>query len=97
MIDGVKIKELKAHQDIPDTPDSNTQAGFLMEVLRDDDNLLKLGFKLVGGFGGYFLLTRGIRPFFDQSLNWDSLFNRLAKKISLPVNYSRLKVWQYEA
>ena len=41
MIDGVKIKELKAHQDIPDTPDSNTQAGFLMEVLRDDDNLLK--------------------------------------------------------
>ncbi|MBN1778711.1 MAG: dTDP-4-dehydrorhamnose 3,5-epimerase family protein [Candidatus Buchananbacteria bacterium] len=41
MIDGVKIKELKVRRDIPDTPDSNTQAGFLMEVLRDDDNLLK--------------------------------------------------------
>lgn len=41
MLDGVVIKELQVHQDIPDTPDEMvTQPGFLMEVLRDDDQLL---------------------------------------------------------
>lgn len=61
----------------------------------DDNNLQKFGFKLIDGFGGYFLLTRGIRPFFDQDLNWNSRFNRLAAKISLPVKYSRIKIWQF--
>ena len=39
-IDGVKIKNLKVHQDIPDVHDRITKTGFLMEVLRDDDDLL---------------------------------------------------------
>ena len=41
MISGVKIKQLKVHQDIPDTDKSQGKLGFLMEVLRDDDGLLK--------------------------------------------------------
>lgn len=41
MINGVKIKQLKIHQDIPDADQPNIEPGFLMEVLRDDDNLLK--------------------------------------------------------
>lgn len=52
MINGVKVKQLKVHQDIPDLP-ANTMAlqtgvknpavkpGLLMEVLRDDDKMLK--------------------------------------------------------
>ena len=39
-IDGVKIKNLKVHQDIPDVQERITKKGFLMEVLRDDDDLL---------------------------------------------------------
>lgn len=39
-INGVKIKNLKVHQDIPDVHDRITKTGFLMEVLRDDDDLL---------------------------------------------------------
>lgn len=66
-------------------------------VFLDDQKLIKLGFKLAGGFGGYFLLTRGIRPYFDQGLNWNCQFNRWAAKINLPNNFSRLKIWQYEA
>jgi len=41
MIDGVKIKELKVFKDIPDVPEQKTQPGFLMEVLRADDELMK--------------------------------------------------------
>lgn len=41
MIEGVKIKKLKVHQDISDTKESQERPGFLMEVLRDDDGLLK--------------------------------------------------------
>lgn len=42
MIDGVKIKSLTVHPDIPDTPDElNGSRGILMEVVRDDDGLMK--------------------------------------------------------
>ncbi len=41
MISGVIIKKLKVHADIPDTEEVLVQPGFLMEVLRSDDNLLK--------------------------------------------------------
>ncbi len=41
MIAGVFIKKLKVHADIPDMDEVLTQPGFLMEVLRADDNLLK--------------------------------------------------------
>lgn len=40
MIDGVKIKELKVWKDKPDLK-QNVEPGFFMEVLRDDDKLLK--------------------------------------------------------
>jgi len=40
-IEGVVVKELIVHQDIPDVEESVSEPGFLMEVLRDDDALLK--------------------------------------------------------
>ena len=40
MIEGVKIKELKVHPDIPDRDEDVNKPGFLMEVLRNDENLL---------------------------------------------------------
>ncbi|RJO59325.1 spore coat protein [Candidatus Parcubacteria bacterium] len=40
-IDGVKIKILKVHQDIPDADQPDIKPGFLMEVLRKDEGLLK--------------------------------------------------------
>lgn len=40
MIRGVKIKKLIVHQDIPDQKPM-VKPGFLMEVLRNDENLLK--------------------------------------------------------
>lgn len=41
MIKGVKIKELIVHRDIPDVDEPLSEPGILMEVLRDDDELLK--------------------------------------------------------
>ena len=41
IIAGVVVKELTVHQDIPDRPDERVTRGFLMEVLRDDEGLLK--------------------------------------------------------
>ncbi len=41
MMQGVIIKPLKIFPDIPDVPDKKIKAGFLMEVLRADDQLLK--------------------------------------------------------
>lgn len=41
MINGVKIKQLKVHKDVPDTDNPNERQGFLMEVLREDEGLLK--------------------------------------------------------
>ena len=41
MIEGVKIKQLKVHQDIADSPEgAGEQPGFLMEILRNDEGLL---------------------------------------------------------
>lgn len=66
-------------------------------VFIDDNKLIRLGFKCLGGFGGYFLLTHGVRPFFDQQTEWKCKFNQLAVNIEMPAEYSRLKIWQYEA
>ncbi|MFH1112231.1 MAG: dTDP-4-dehydrorhamnose 3,5-epimerase family protein [Patescibacteria group bacterium] len=41
MIDGVVIKQLKKMSDLSDTPEQKTKLGFLLEVLRQDDQLLK--------------------------------------------------------
>lgn len=51
------------------------------------------------GLGDYFLLTRGIRPCLDATLNWDAKFNEMAAKseikkiIDLKEKFSRLKLW----
>ncbi len=41
MIDGVKIKPIKVWKDKPDLDQPNVTPGFLMEVLRADEGLLK--------------------------------------------------------
>lgn len=41
MIEGVKIKILNVHPDIPDLEQPGVQPGFLMEVVRSDENLLR--------------------------------------------------------
>ena len=41
MIKGVKIKKLIVHQDIFDEKEKVEQPGFLMEILRNDEDLLK--------------------------------------------------------
>ncbi|HYK20548.1 MAG TPA: hypothetical protein VEV42_07425, partial [Pyrinomonadaceae bacterium] len=54
------------------------------------------------GLGTYFLLTRGVRPVFDQTLDWDSEFNRRAaaaqtdELLQLGPKFSRLKLWIFE-
>jgi ubiquinone/menaquinone biosynthesis C-methylase UbiE len=63
------------------------------------------GWKLraVQGMGGYFLLTRGVRPLLDSVLNWDCEFNRIAASPGLgelsafdSLRFSRLKLWVVE-
>ncbi len=41
MIDGVVVKPLVVHADVAEAGEAITQPGFLMEVLRDDDRLLR--------------------------------------------------------
>ena len=41
MIDGVKIKSLRVFKDKPDRDEDKGRGGFLMEVLRSDEDLLK--------------------------------------------------------
>jgi hypothetical protein len=54
------------------------------------------------GLGTYFLLTRGIRPTLDQTLNWDCEFNRLAaaakteELLHIGSRFSRLKLWVFQ-
>lgn len=72
----------------------------------DDETLIGFmqqhGFKLVceDGLGTYFVLTRGIRPALDQTLNWDCEFNRLAANtdnlLGLGSRFSRLKLWVFQ-
>jgi ubiquinone/menaquinone biosynthesis C-methylase UbiE len=68
------------------------------------DFMRQHGHNLIGeaGLGTYFLLTRGIRPVLDQTLNWDCDFNRLAaaarteELLGLGSRFSRLKLWIFQ-
>ncbi|PIP52054.1 hypothetical protein COX09_03660 [Candidatus Beckwithbacteria bacterium CG23_combo_of_CG06-09_8_20_14_all_47_9] len=62
----------------------------------DDNNLINAKFVLTGNLGGYFLLTRGISPFFKPNPNWNCTFNKLATKIEMDSKFSRLKLWIYQ-
>lgn len=54
------------------------------------------------GLGEYFMLTRGLRPYFEEELNWDSAFNKIASSpeveetLNLGPACSRLKLWVFE-
>lgn len=74
----------------------------------DDDKLVDFmadnSYKLLktDGLGVYFFLTRGIRPYFDANLNWDSEFNKISASPELRENFnfdntkfSRLKLWVF--
>ncbi len=60
---------------------------------------LGLGLTAKEGLSEYFLLTRGLRPYFEKELNWDSKFNSISASdelkllLSLGDKYSRLKLW----
>ena len=41
MIEGIKVKILKVHPDSQDVDQPGVQPGYLMEILRDDEGLLK--------------------------------------------------------
>jgi SAM-dependent methyltransferase len=64
------------------------------------DNNLKLVEK--DGLGEYFLLTRGIRPYFDKQLNWNHPFNKISAcknlktTLNLKEKFSRLILWVIE-
>ncbi|HEY2971161.1 MAG TPA: class I SAM-dependent methyltransferase [Pyrinomonadaceae bacterium] len=68
------------------------------------DFMTRLGHDLVheSGLGAYFLLTRGIRPMLDKTLDWDCEFNRLAaaaktdELLELGARFSRLKLWVFQ-
>jgi ubiquinone/menaquinone biosynthesis C-methylase UbiE len=74
----------------------------------DNDALLEVmqeyGYDLLeeGGLGAYFVLTRGVRPYFDSELNWDCEFNRVAatenmsKLLAVGSRFSRLKLWVFQ-
>jgi hypothetical protein len=69
----------------------------LISFMRDN------GFELIleDGLGDYFLLTRGLRPIFDKSLNWDNDFNKISSSqkikelLGLKDKFSRLKLWGF--
>lgn len=77
-------------------------------IFFDDKELLlfmnKIGCKLIqqDGLGAYFFLTRGIRPFFDKTLDWNNEFNKLSslettfKMLDFGVKFSRLKLWVFQ-
>ncbi len=64
----------------------------------------KNGFKNtdIDGLGSYFLLTRGLRPYFHKELNWDDEFNslsssdKLLKIFNLKDKYSRIKLFEFQ-
>lgn len=76
-------------------------------VFFDDDILVSFmeerGYPLIkqDHIGPYFLLTRGIRPLLDESLNWDCDFNLRAanddvkKVLECCEDFSRLKLWVF--
>lgn len=74
-----------------------------------DDEALKsymasIGFRIVeeDGLGEYFFLTRGIRPYFETELRWDSKFNKISANeetrdaLRFGERFSRLKFWVFE-
>jgi SAM-dependent methyltransferase len=76
-------------------------------VFFDDEELVafmeKNGCRLdeVDGLGAYFMLTRGVRPVFDETLGWACEFNRTAASeemrslLQLGQKFSRLKLWVF--
>jgi SAM-dependent methyltransferase len=65
------------------------------------DFILSQGHEIcdIYGLGEYFFLTRGIRPYFDKNLNWDSEFNKISTDgetrnlLNFNTKFSRLKLW----
>jgi hypothetical protein len=54
------------------------------------------------GLGEYFFLTRGLRPWFDKNLAWESDFNRISatselkSMVNFNTKFSRLRLWEIE-
>jgi len=63
-----------------------------------------IGFKntRIEGLGSYFLLTRGLRPYFHKELDWDNEFNKLSSSdeilniFNLMDKFSRIKLFEFQ-
>ncbi len=55
----------------------------------------------IRGLSSYYLLTRGVRPYFDENLNWESEFNKLSasseisKLFGNDTQFSKTKLWVF--
>jgi len=66
--------------------------------------MIENNYKLVeeDGLGEYFLLTRGLRPVFDNNLTWENKFNMVSSEknirniLGLKSKFSRLKLWVFQ-
>lgn len=101
--DGVReLNDLRGHLLLPPIPVK------WHNLFLDDDALAcfmrEASCELVAreGLGEYFLLTRGVRPFFERGeLRWDAHFNtlaaapQLASCLGLGARFSRLRLWVF--
>ena len=104
LLEGSKngVNELNNFRKIFELPEISVKWHNLFFNDKQLENYLnEIGIKLVYkvGFSEYFILTRGIRPFFDKELNWNSKFNKISandelkKLLKLGHRFSRLKLW----
>jgi len=70
----------------------------LVDLMRENNfDLIK-----TDGLGTYFLLTRGIRPLLDSSVNWNCEYNRIAASgkvknvLQFASKFSRLRLWVFQ-
>jgi len=94
-----KLNEFRNIFDLPPIPVKWHNLFFDDNRLDEYLSNLKIELMIKEGMSEYFLLTRGIRPFFDNELNWDAEFNiksaanGLKDLLSLGHKLSRLKMW----
>lgn len=102
-IDGVnRLNEFRNLLGLPDIP--VLWHNLFFENSKLVEFMEKQGFKLTGedGLGPYFLLTRGVRPALQDSLNWDCEFNKHASSdavksmLDFGTDFSRLKLWVFQ-
>ena len=97
--DGVKqLNTIRGFFDLDPIPVKWHNLFFKNDMLENFLHLNNLRIVERDGLGEYFFLTRGIRPYFDKELNWDSDFNEKSSKVYFGFKemFSRLMLWVIE-